>query len=86
MMENQKTDKQLSQQEIEALEELHEHFKAQVIYVEDILKNKFFPMKAESEIGWIFHDNTDKDGGYQNDQVVKAFSDLEDLFKRIRGY
>lgn len=87
MMENQQLqDKQLSQQEVEALEELKSHFVEQVKYVDEILSNKFFPMKAESEIGWIIRDNTEFDGGYQNDVIVRAFNDLKELFERSRGY
>jgi hypothetical protein len=82
-MAEQITDKQLSQTEIHSLEQLRDHFAEQVKYVDEVLKNKFFPMKAESEIGYIMHDNTAY-GGYQNDVVVRSFHELKELFDRTR--
>jgi len=83
MMEKQIVDKQLSQTEIHSLEQLRDHFAEQVKYVDEVLKNKFFPMEAETEIGYIFHDNTEY-GGYQNDVVVRSFNNLKELHDRTR--
>ena len=68
---------QITQTEIYAIEELRSLFEMQISYCDEILKNKFFPEKASSEIDYIFRDTKSED-------TNRLFSLLSNLYERTQ--
>ena len=74
---------QLSEQEVEALLQLKGQFEASVGYIDEILKNKFFPKQEESNAQYLVRDWTTKYDGYQNGEVVRWLDTVVELHKKL---
>ena len=74
---------QLTVQEIVALDELKKQFESSVQYIEQVLKEKFFPEKEVDNVGYLVRDWTTKTDGYQNGQVVDWLNIVVELYEKL---